>query len=109
MRPKTVTLSSQTTSAPIPIDHRAPNIKITLGCDVLSSGVLVYDVQYTFDDIGVAGYNPSTGNWQTHPILTGKAVSDASNLAFPVRAVRLRVTSYTSGSIRLTILQSSTQ
>jgi hypothetical protein len=40
-----------------------------------------------------------------HPTLTGKTTSDVGTIAFPVTAVRLNITSWTSGSAQMTILQ----
>ena len=51
------------------------------------------------------GYDPLTGNWQAHPTLIARTVSDASNIAFPVTAVRLNVSAYTGGSVTMTLLQ----
>lgn len=107
MRPKQVFLSALAASLPIPVNHSSQNFQISLGCDLIVGGTLTYSVQYTFDDIGAAGYNPATGNWQDHPTLSAKTTSNASNLAFPVRAVRLNVTAYTSGTVRLTLLQTA--
>lgn len=42
-----------------------------------------------------------------HSTLTGLTASAVGNLAFPVTAVRLNVTAYTSGSAALTVLQNT--
>lgn len=108
MTPQVVTVSSAASSAPIPVDWRANPFSMSLGCDVSSGGTLTYKVQYTFDDIYASGWDPSTAAWQDHPVLVALSASSASNLAFPVRAIRLTVTAYTNGSVRLTALQSNT-
>jgi len=40
-----------------------------------------------------------------HSSITGKTANSDGNFAFPVRAVRLNVTSYTGGSVTLTVNQ----
>lgn len=109
MRPKSFTVASASASTPFVLDQRAQNFQVTLGCDVSAGATLTYSVQYTFDDPFQPGWNPATANWQNHPTLTSRTASDASNLAFPARAVRINVTSYTSGSVRFTVIQGTGQ
>lgn len=109
MRPKSYTVASQSASTPFVLDHRAQNFQVSLGCDLSAGATLTYTVQYTFDDPFAPGWNPATANWQNHPTLAARTVSDASNLAFPARAVRINVTAYTSGSVRFTIIQATGQ
>lgn len=100
-KPTSVTVSSQATSAPIPINWRANNFAVGIGC-VVPSGTLTYKVQHTFDDIYDSSVTPT---WFDHASITGKTASSDGNYAFPVRAVRLNVTAYTSGSVVMTVLQ----
>ena len=78
-----------------------------MGVDYTTAGTATYSVQMTFDDIYAAGYNPATGNWQNNSVLTGLTASNSNALLTPVRAVRLNITSYVSGTIRLTVIQAS--
>lgn len=103
MRPQSVTVSSLTTSNPIPLDHRSLNFQVGIGC-VVPSGTLTYKVQHTFDDIFDTTVTPV---WFDHTSITGKTTNSDGNYAFPIRAVRLNVTAYTSGSVIMTVLQSS--
>jgi hypothetical protein len=50
-------------------------------------------------------YNPATGNWFQNSSVTAQTASANGNYAFPVRAIRLNVTAYTSGSATLTLVQ----
>jgi hypothetical protein len=75
---------------------------VALGVQV--SGTVNYTVQYTFDDVFAKGYNPATGNWTDHVSLTGQTATKDSNIAYPVRGIRLKLNSGT-GSARLTIIQ----
>ena len=105
MRPITVTQSSAGQTQAIPMDtHQVPfNIGIAV---VLSAGSsLTYSVEHTFDDVFAQGYNSATGTWFQNTGLTAQTASANGNYAFPVRAVRLNVTSYTSGNATLNVVQ----
>lgn len=103
MRPQSVTVSSATTSATIPVNFRAePGFGIGIGCVINGGGTLTYKVQHTFDDVFDASVTPT---WFDHATITGKTANFDGNYAFPVRAVRLNVTAYTSGSVTMTLLQ----
>jgi len=110
MRPVTRTQSAAGASAPVPIDFRQNTFQIAVICDLSDDADLTYQIEFTGDDIwekdvdGQPVWNPSTANWQLHPTLNAKAVSDSGNFAFPPRAIRINVTSYTSGSVRMTII-----
>jgi hypothetical protein len=98
--PTSVTVSSQTSSAAIPINWRANNFAVGIGC-VVNSGTHTYKVQHTFDDI----YTVANPTWFDHASLVSKTASADGNYAFPIRAVRLTITAWTSGSTTMTILQ----
>jgi len=97
-----VTVSSATTSAPLPLDFRASSFQVGFGCVV--TGTLTYKVQHTFDDV----QNPLvTPTWFDHPDVTSKTANADGNYAFPILAMRLNVTAYTSGSVTMSVLQSA--
>lgn len=98
MRPIIATVGSQTTSATLPVDYVDTYFAIGFGCVISAGAVLTYKVQHTFDDPN------GTPNWFDHPYVTGQTASKDGNYAFPIRAIRLNVTAYTSGSVTLTAL-----
>lgn len=99
MRPTSVTVSSQTTSAPIPVNWRAKNFGLSVFVDV--TGTNTSTVQHTFDNI----YDPAvTPTWMDHASLAAMTADEDGNYAFPVRAVRLNVTAWTSGSATMTLI-----
>lgn len=100
MRPVIVTVSSQAASRSVPVDWRENNFKIGLG--VVVDGTLTYSVQYTFDDIQDSSVTPS---WFDLSSLSGITITDSSSIEFPVTAIRINVTAFTSGNVTLTILQ----
>jgi hypothetical protein len=85
-----------------PPDHYVSPFNIALGVTV--TGTVNYTVQYTFDDVFAKDFNPSTANWVDHPSLTAQTATKDSNIAYPVRGIRLSVASGT-GTTRLTIIQ----
>lgn len=101
-RPTSVTVSSQASSAAIPIDWRANNFAVGIGC--VMTGTLTYKVQHTFDDIYDSAVTPT---WFDHASIVGKTTNADGNYAFPIRACRLTVTAYTSGSVTMTVIQNS--
>ena len=106
MRPVTFTLSDASGGAKYssvcPTDVYISPFNIALGGTV--TGTVNYTVQYTFDDVFSSSYDPSTGNWVNHPSMTAKTVTTDSNIAYPVRGIRLVLNSGT-GSVSLAIIQ----
>lgn len=100
MRPVIVTVTSQTNSATIPTDWRENDFKLSMG--VVVSGTLTYTVEHTFDDIQDPSVTPT---WRATDGLTALTATDEGNINFPIRAVRLNVTAFTSGSATLTVIQ----
>lgn len=100
MRRVIQTLASQTAGATLPVDWRENDFKIGMG--VVVSGALTYSVQHTFDDVQDPSVTPT---WFNTDGLTSLTANDNGNIAFPVAAIRLNVTAFTSGSATLTILQ----
>ncbi len=72
------------------------NYNLGLIATVSSGASLTYTVQVTADQ-----QPSSSGNWNSHDVLTGLTASTNSNIAYPVTGIRLNVTNYVSGSITL--------
>jgi hypothetical protein len=83
-------------------DHYLTPFNISLG--VIVSGTSNYTVQYTYDDVFAVNYDPATGNWIDHPSLTTQAATKDSNIAYPVRGIRIKANSG-AGTSTLTIIQ----
>ena len=102
MRPVTLSITGVDNSAVCPVDiYVAP---VNIGLNVVVTGTITYTVQYTFDDVFDANYAPSTGNWTNHPSLTSQTATKDSNIAYPVRGIRL-TTSAGTGTAALTIIE----
>lgn len=102
MRPKVYSVTGAGSSPVAAPDHYVSPFNVSLGVTV--TGTVNYTVQYTFDDVFANTYSPTAGNWVDHPSLTAQSVTKDSNIAYPVRGIRLVVNSGT-GTARLTIIQ----
>jgi uncharacterized protein YgiM (DUF1202 family) len=103
MRPTSVTVSSQTTSAWIPVNYRQDNFN--LGIQVTGSGTNTWKVEYTLDNVFDSAVTP-TAITADAPLETGAgATPEVGSIKTPCRAVRLNITAYTSGSATMTVLQ----
>jgi len=88
-----------------PTDYYISPANIAL--NVVVTGSITYTVQYTFDDVFAAGYDPASGNWTNHPTLSAKTVTADSNISYPVRGIRVisPASPSSSGTATLTIIQ----
>jgi hypothetical protein len=102
MLPSVLTVTGTQVSRVYVPDHNISPFNVALGVTV--TGVSNYTVQYTFDDVFAQTYNPATGNWVDHPSLTAQTASKDSNIAYPVRGIRVKSNSG-AGSAALTIIQ----
>lgn len=88
----TKTVSSQTTSPWIPLDDNQAAFSATVAVAV--SGTLTYTVEFTLDNVQDPAVTPVA-----FPIgLVGETTSNTTFIKSPVKAIRLNVTSFTSGS-----------
>lgn len=104
MRPIRVTVGSQTSSAPIPLDTYIP-FNVGIGCAVSAGANLTYTVEHTFDDVYAPNFDPATAVWYPTTGLSARTATTDGNYAFPVTACRLRVSAWTTGSVTMTVIQ----
>lgn len=102
MRPVTYSITGVGNSGVYPADHYVSPFNVAL--NVVVSGTITYTVQYTFDDVFAAGFSAASATWVNHPSLTAQSTTKDSNIAYPVRGIRLN-TSAGTGSATLTIIQ----
>jgi hypothetical protein len=105
MRRITVTVGSQSASQPIPLDNYQGPFNVGIGVALSAGATLTYTVEHTFDDVFSPTFNASTAVWFSNSGLSAKTTSLDGNYAFPVMATRLNVTSYTSGTATMTVIQ----
>jgi hypothetical protein len=103
----------QTATASGPLTPIALNLfqsstfNVGLLASVAAGSTLTFNVEYTFDDIWSTTYNPTAGSalWYSVSGMGAKSADTTGSLAFPVTAVRLNVTAFTSGSVTLVVIQ----
>lgn len=103
--PVRVTVSSASASNVIPLNTYADPFNVGIGCDVSAGGTLTYTVQHTFDDVQSSTFDPTYATWYSNATLVAQIADKDGNYAYPVTAVRLLVTAYTSGSVTMTVIQ----
>jgi hypothetical protein len=100
MRPQVIKLSSATSSAWVPLDYKQSPFNVGLG--LTFTGTATAKVEHTFDDIFDSSITPVA---IPHSVLVAISSDTDSNYNFPVRAIRLTTTAWTSGTVTLTALQ----
>lgn len=103
-RPTAATVASGSSKI-IPINWRANTFGV--GFSVVPTGGANYYLEHTFDDIYDSAVTPV---WHTHSSTLGTSTVPATttedgNYAYPIRAVRLTVT--TAGSATINLIQNS--
>ena len=69
-------------------------------CTVSPGATLIYTVQVTGDAAPSAD-----GNWNSHDTLVNQTASANGNVVYPITGLRLNVTSYSSGTVNLAVVQ----
>ena len=105
MRPIRVTVGSATTSAVVPLNQYTSPFNVGVAVTLSVGASLTYKVQHTFDDVFLPTFDPATATWFDNATITGKTASFDGNYSFPVSAIRLNVTPWTSGTATLNVLQ----
>ena len=72
---------------------------------VTSSTVVTYAVANSGNTVSNAGAHALLIRTEDDPIVVSKTASTSGNIAFPINAMRLNVTAYTSGAVALTVNQ----
>lgn len=104
-RPVRVTVGSVASSNVIPLNTYGDPFNVGIGCDVSAGGSLTYTVQHTFDDVQSPTFNPATATWFSNSTVVAQTTDKDGNYAYPVTAVRLTVTAWTSGTVTMTVIQ----
>jgi hypothetical protein len=107
MRPIRVTLNSQTSSNPIILDTYRNPFNVGIGVTFSTGAALTYTVEYTYDDVFASTYDPNASSSVWFPVtaLAAKTASLDGTITSPFTALRFRVSSFTSGSATMTVIQ----
>lgn len=102
-RPIRKSVSSQTASAPIPLNWHNNPFEVSFAVD-LGGGTMTYTVQHTYDDVFALDFDPDTATWYSSAV-AGATTNDEGNYVVPITAIRLNVTAHTSGTATITVIQ----
>ena len=105
MRPVVVSVGALGSSAVVPLDHYKQPFNVGVGVVLSAGATLTYTVEHTFNDPFDSSFSAATATWFPNTGLSAKTASSDGNYAYPVRAVRLTITAYTSGTATMTLIQ----
>jgi hypothetical protein len=92
------------------MNWRESDFKVGIIVGLTAGAVLTYSVQHSMDDpesfADATDYN-TNGTWLDNTDMSALTATDDGNYNFPIRAIRLNVTAYTSGSATMTLLQAT--
>lgn len=95
-----------TYSHPFVVDLRTSPVNIGFDVELVGGTSAQYTVQHTFTDPFSVNLAVATnGVWLNHEFLVSSNVSDDGNYAFPVRAIRLALSSAASASATFNIVE----
>jgi len=102
MTPQVISLSAAGSTAWIPVDYKQNPFNISLAVVLSNTPNLTCKVEYTLDDVFNTSITPTV-----FPVLGLSSVTTNSSfyITTPVRAIRLTISSWTSGTATLTALQ----
>lgn len=102
MTPQVISLSAAGSTAWIPVDYKQNPFNIDVAVVLSNTPNLTYKVEYTLDDV----FNPAiTPTAFSHATLVGLTANGQAPITSPVRAIRLTITAWTSGTATMTALQ----
>ena len=110
MKPKTQTLSAAGTTDPMIVNYRTTPVDIGLFADFTTgTGVGTVTIEHTESDpfATYATDFATDARWRATTSLTAVTADAEGSISFPIRAVRMNVTAFTSGSIDFTTIQSN--
>lgn len=105
MTPQTISLSAAGSSAWIPVDYKQNPYYINLALVFSDTPSLTCKVEYTLDNVFDSSVTPTAF---THTSLSSVSTNTTGSITYPVRAIRLTISSWTSGTVTLTALQGVT-
>lgn len=100
--PITVTQSAVGSTRWVPLDYKQVPFNVGMGVKLSAGSVLTYTVEHTFDDIQDPSVTPVAFS---NSELASLSVNNDGNYAYPVKAVRLTITSHSAGEATLLIVQ----
>jgi hypothetical protein len=102
MTPQVISLSAAGSTAWIPVDYKQNPFNISLAIVLSNTPSLTCKVEYTLDDVFNTAITPTAFTVSGLSFITSNTVG---SLTIPVKAIRLTIISWISGTVTLTALQ----
>lgn len=102
MTPQVISLSAAGSTAWIPVDYKQNPFNISLAVVLSNTPSLTCKVEYTLDDVFNTSITPTVF---TVPGLSAATINSTGSIITPVKAIRLTISSWTSGTATLTAIQ----
>lgn len=108
-----VVLTSQTTSAPIPVaaplvlgNWSGGYLQPTILVNLSSGASITYNIEVSGNDVEKVGYTAASAIWvPLSTALTGATASTVVPLTSMIKAIRANVTTYVSGTLTFQFIQ----
>ena len=78
---------------------------ISVGCTISSGASLTYAVQHTFTNMQTDGFLEADAIAFVHATVTAETTSQDGSYSTPINAVRVAITSFTSGTVTFEVVQ----
>ena|SRR3990167_8378299 len=106
----TATAGGISYSQPYIVDTYCTPTNIGFACVLVGGTSAAYTVQHTFTDPNTTDLNVVTnGTWLNHEFLVSATSTDDGNYSYPVRAIRVFLTSAVSANVTLDLVQAGVQ
>lgn len=101
----TVGTANELESKWIPYNYKAKVVGITGNFTLSTGGALTYTIQHTLTNVQSSGFLESDANAFNDATLASKTASANGSMTAPVRASRVKITGYTSGTLTCELMQ----
>lgn len=100
----TVGPTDQSVSKIVPVSRFPGDILLGIQTNISTSATIDYTLQFTLDNVQTSSANQK---WLDVSSYSGKTADFYGSLTTPIRALRIKINSHSSGTVTTTIIQSS--
>ena len=106
---KTVTVSGSTAVVNSSVITFNPygDFRATCAVNFLSSASAPTTLKFTLDDVYAPNFSAASARWYQHPYLKNLVATSVDNIFFPVTGVRLSVSTSSTASYQLVVVQTT--
>jgi hypothetical protein len=101
-RQMTIVANAAGPSSTFGVDINITPVNVAFGVSLSPDAVLTYNIEHTYHDLWTP-YNPEDVKW--FPFLANQIGDSDGYYAYPISGLRINITSYTSGTATIKVLQ----